>query len=128
MNLGQDALLIEFPDEKSAGLAAETFDELGYEPCLHEGRRLHIHVRNEDLTSALEIMQSCGGSIVEQAPAESDQMTNIAYGMDMVPIPAHIVNEDWDENYAAGGDAPGAMDTGAMNEPGDEPYNHFEAT
>lgn len=126
MNLGKGALLIDFPDGKSARLAADTFDELGYDPCLHEGGRLHIHVRNEDLTSALEIMQSFGGRIVEQAPAETSALTGLAYGMDAIPIPAHTVNEDWVDSYVAG--CPDEMSVEEEFRTDDESYNHFEAT
>ncbi len=126
MSLGHDALLIDFPDEKSARLAADTFDELGYEPCLHESGRLHIHVRNEDLTSALEIMQSYGGTIVERAPADTAALTGLAYGMDAIPIPAHTVNEDWVDAYATG--EPGIADADRGFLPDDESYDHFEAT
>ncbi|XID90647.1 hypothetical protein ACF3MZ_19135 [Paenibacillaceae bacterium WGS1546] len=97
------ALMFQFPDEAQARLAAETLDELGYEPQLHEGDRLHIHVRNEDLTSALEIAQSCSGRLLDQAPTETIAATDAAYGIENIPIPAHTVNEDWvdDDRYAA---------------------------
>ena len=93
------ALLFQFPGEAQARLAAETLDELGYEPQLHEGGRLHIHVEDEDLTSALEIVQCYSGQLLEHAPAETVTVTDFAYGMDAIPIPAHTVNEDWVENY-----------------------------
>ena len=63
MYVDQDALMLEFKDESVADLAAATFSELGYEPYNHGGGRMHIHVRHEDLTSALEIMQYYEGSI-----------------------------------------------------------------
>ncbi len=99
------ALLFQFPAESQALLAAETLEELGYEPQLHEGGRLHIHVQNEDLTSALEIVQCCSGHLLEHAPAEAVTVTDFAYAMDDIPIPAHTVNEDWVDSYQEGQDA-----------------------
>jgi len=96
------ALLFQFPEDSQAMLAAETLEELGYEPQLHEGGRLHIHVQNEDLTSALEIVQCCSGHLLEHAPAEAVTVTDFAYGMDEIPIPAHTVNEDWVDSYQEG--------------------------
>ncbi len=93
------ALLFQFPDEQQARLAGVTLEELGYEPQLHEGGRLHIHVHNEDLTSALEIVQCYAGQLMEHAPAEAVVVTDVAYNMDTIPIPAHTVNEDWEDHY-----------------------------
>ncbi len=107
------ALLFQFPADSQAMLAAETLEELGYEPQLHEGGRLHIHVQNEDLTSALEIVQCCSGHLLEHAPAEAVTVTDFAYGMDDIPIPAHTVNEDWVDSYQEGQAAsypPNALD------------------
>ncbi|RUS46623.1 hypothetical protein [Cohnella sp. AR92] len=90
------SILFQFPQEQAARIAYDTLEELGYDPQLHEGGRLHIHVIREDLTSALEIVQSHGGELVEQgqAPAEVETMASIDYGLDCIPIPAHLVNED----------------------------------
>jgi hypothetical protein len=128
--MNRDALMMEFPDERAARLAEDTYRELGYDPYSHGEGRLHIHVRNEDLTSALEIMQSCGGRIMEKSPAETAEWTNSAYALDAIPIPAHTVNEDWVDSYAASdGDgeahAGGAPDLGPEE---DAPYDRFEAT
>ena len=96
------ALLFQFADEASAADASETLQEFGYDPVAHEGGRLHIHLEGSDLTSALEIALSHGGELVEQQPMESTALTGSAYGIDGIPIPAHTVNEDWTEAYAAG--------------------------
>lgn len=119
------ALMFQFPDEPQARLAGETLEDLGYEPQLHEGGRLHIHVQDEDLTSALEIVQCYSGQLMEHAPAEAVVVTDMAYAMDNIPIPAHTVNEDWDENYRNVNyddldQPPYATDDGT--------YDHFEAT
>lgn len=122
-----DALMIEFPDESAARLAADTYEELGYEPHLHEGGRLHIHVRGEDLTSALEIMQSCGGRLVERSQTDPAAVTNLAYGMDAIPIPAHTVNEDWVAAYASGETEWSPADAETESYLADDAsYDHFE--
>ncbi|MBB6673263.1 hypothetical protein [Cohnella nanjingensis] len=121
------ALMFRFPQENNARLAYDTLEELGYEPHLHEGGRLHIHIVNEDLTSALEIVQSFGGELIEQAPAEESAITSEAYGLDCIPIPAHLVNED---GYDAPIHAVQERDTdgsGRRFEPDDGSYDHFEA-
>ncbi|MFX3632260.1 MAG: hypothetical protein ACE3L7_09295 [Candidatus Pristimantibacillus sp.] len=94
------AIMFDFADGKSALVACETLQELGYEPMLHEGNRVHIHVDGVDLTSALEIAQSHGGQLVEQSTITTGVMTNTAYSLDAITIPAHIVNEDWNDDYA----------------------------
>jgi hypothetical protein len=93
------ALLFDFNDEDSASLACETLRELGYETVLHEGSRMHVHLEGSDLTSALEIAQSHGGQLVEQAQIEADAVTDSAYSLDAIAIPAHLVNEDWASSY-----------------------------
>ncbi|MBW5445607.1 hypothetical protein GE107_05960 [Cohnella sp. CFH 77786] len=124
--MNHDALMMEFRDKATAKLAADTFEELGYEPRVHEGGRLHIHVRNEDLTSALEIMQCHGGNLVERAPAEALSLAEDAYRLDAIPIPAHTVNEDWPEAYGSVEPEAWARDEGFRTDDGS--YDHFEAT
>ncbi|WP_138755283.1 hypothetical protein [Paenibacillus sinopodophylli] len=89
------ALLFDFNDGQSAALACETLRELGYETVLHDGSRMHVHTAGSDLTSALEIAQSHGGQLVEQAQINADALTGSAYALDAIAIPAHLVNEDW---------------------------------
>ncbi|MBW7455496.1 hypothetical protein ACFOLF_25800 [Paenibacillus sepulcri] len=73
-------LLFEFADENDAALASNTLDELGYAPVLLEGKpNVHIQLDGGDLTSAIEIAQAHGGKLAVQE----------------IPIPAHMVNEDW---------------------------------
>lgn len=125
--MNHDALMIAFPDEASARKAAETFQELGYEPRLHGDGRLHIHVRGEDLVSALEIMQCYAGQIEERAPTETAALVDEAYSLSAISIPAHTVNEDWtDEYFAAGTGGAGSEETQASTDDGS--YNHFETT
>jgi hypothetical protein len=73
------ALMFQFPDEAQAELAGETLGDLGYEPQLHGGGLLHIHVQNEDLTSALEVVQCYSGQLMEHAPSDAICVTDLAY-------------------------------------------------
>jgi len=122
----QAALMFQFPDESQAALASETLEELGYEPQLHEGGRLHIHVRNEDLTSALEIVQCYAGQLMEHASAEAVNVTDIAYGMEGIRIPAHTVNEDWVDAYRT--EEPERDSDRSAFAGDDGTYDRFEAT
>lgn len=109
------ALLFQFADNAAAASASDTLQELGYEPIIHEGLKVHVHLQNGDLTSALEIVQAYGGALIGQSAiqeADNAGMVNEAYGLDSIPIPAHIVNEDWiaqEENalHNRDDDAPG---------------------
>ncbi|RIE03154.1 hypothetical protein D3H35_16345 [Cohnella faecalis] len=107
-------------------MASDTLEELGYDPQLHEGGRLHIHVHKEDLTSALEVVQSHGGQLMEHAPAETVTITNLAYGIDDIPIPAHTVNEDWEDRYRERSSLPRSGEEEAFI-PDDGSYDHFDA-
>ncbi|WP_341281379.1 hypothetical protein [Paenibacillus sp. FSL H8-0537] len=91
------ALLFDFGDMTSAGMAFDTLEQLGYDPVLHEGGRLHIHMEGNDLISALEIMQMHGGRLIQEAAIDANAYTDTAYSLDGITIPAHIVNEDWNE-------------------------------
>ncbi|CAH1216801.1 hypothetical protein PAECIP111893_04176 [Paenibacillus plantiphilus] len=112
------ALLFQFADTASASSAAETLQELGYEAINNEVQKVHVHLQNGDLTSALEIVQAYGGSLIGQSAiheAGDAMMVDEAYGLDAIPIPAHIVNEDWiaqEENtlHNHNDDAPGQED------------------
>jgi len=105
------AILFDFEDSTSADQAFSLLQELGYDPMLHHPTRLHIHVVGEDLTSALEIVQAHGGTLVEQSEIEEDMIASTAYGLDAISIPAHLVNEDLvDENE----DLPGIGDVSSF--------------
>lgn len=133
MNVVQDtAIVFRFTDAGSCAKAFDMLEELGYEPSFlgEERTRLHIHVDETYLTSALEIAQAYGGSLEERALISEAELTNLAYRLDMIPIPAHIVNEDWTDSYANALHEPGEGDDLALRDEEmrgwyDEPYDHF---
>lgn len=114
-------MVFQFPDARSAALAYDTLSEIGYH--VHRAEQggqavVQVFVDHSELTSALEIAQAHGGDLRSAEDAEVDfagdvaavadyvdaadgQLYDMAYGMDMVRIPAHLVNE---ESYA---DLPG---------------------
>ncbi|GIQ63762.1 hypothetical protein PACILC2_23300 [Paenibacillus cisolokensis] len=96
------ALLFQFSDAASAAAACDTMIELGYDSMLAEDARLHLHLERDDVVSALEIAQAHGGRLIETPPLLESSLADGVYAMDQVPIPAHIVNEDWTEAYASG--------------------------
>src|SRR5688572_4151596 len=91
------ALLFRFATDDAAALASDTLRELGYEPVIQHGQDLHIHMQSCDLTSALEIAQAHGGRLSVQSPLTEDTLFDSVYNTDSdsIPIPAHVVNEDW---------------------------------
>lgn len=133
-------IFFEFDNEQSATLAREMLEELGYPTGTHfemERPTLHIQVERNDLTSALEIAQAHGGLLKEmQGLATESETYAMAYNeMDYIPIPAHVINEDWEEQYATSSDiAPGVVagesDSGngaQVFDPSEDDYNHFDA-
>lgn len=98
----QIAISFQFSDSKSALLAFDTLQELGYEPVLEDAEqtKLHIHIEDVDITSALEIAQAHGGTLLDHAEMTETACNDYAYRMDLIPIPAHVVNEDWADEYS----------------------------
>ncbi|PZE19756.1 hypothetical protein [Paenibacillus xerothermodurans] len=102
--MAETAIYFEFDSERSALLARDTLEELGYKTGYHSELprpTLHIQLDENDLTSALEITQAHGGRLLEHKQGLSDaEAYAMAYNEeDYVPIPAHIVNEDWMEDH-----------------------------
>jgi len=94
MSLGP--ILVQFREEDDTKLAMNALNELGYIAGMFDygGKAtLHVHVDNQDLTSALEIVQAYGGDLIEVNQGEVDKQYNEAYNLDTIPIPAHFVNE-----------------------------------
>ncbi|WP_259391474.1 hypothetical protein [Paenibacillus sp. 1011MAR3C5] len=126
MSQQHSAILFDFSDNRSAELARDMLQELGYDPVMHNDHRMHIHVDGSDLTSALEIAQSHGGQLVEQAAIEEEAVTNTAYALDGITIPAHVVNEDWIHEEETGlHNRDSASIKAEEFLPDSETYNHF---
>lgn len=98
-------VFFEFDQDRSAYLALDTLQELGYKPDLVEGAgkpTLHIHIDKQDVASALEIAQAHGGRLTERAEGlqEADAF-GLAYDLNEgIRIPAHVVTEDFTDSYA----------------------------
>ncbi|QOS76768.1 hypothetical protein JNUCC31_18190 [Paenibacillus sp. JNUCC31] len=89
-------LQVHFSDRTDLLAAQATLEELGYKPYQSGPLELYIPTDRQDPQSAVEIVQSHGGSAVFASSVEDlDQFQNIS-------IPAHLVNEDWDEAYTNG--------------------------
>jgi len=128
-------IFFEFDKERDALLALDTLDELGYKPELLGGEMstVHIHLDEQEITSALEIAQSHGGRLVDRPLSEPEPaIYNMAYDLEgSIRIPAHTVNEDWSESYAEANassvtDAVPSEEEAAFDPSADD-YNHFSA-
>ncbi|MBD0382419.1 hypothetical protein [Paenibacillus sedimenti] len=130
-------IFFEFEQERDALLALDTLEELGYKPDLLKDSKptLHIHVDDQEVTSALEIAQAHGGRLVERTQEQSEAaMYAMAYDLEnSIRIPAHTVNEDWPESYAsAASDSWRDADRipseeEAAFDPSADDYSHFSA-
>jgi hypothetical protein len=126
-------IFFEFNQERDALLALDTLEELGYSPSLltHFVKpTLHIHVDDQDLTSALEICQAHGGNLVDKSDSSTEtEAFAMAYDLEgSIRIPAHVVNEDWTDDYASKPDYTADAipdEEEAAFDPSNEDYNHF---
>jgi hypothetical protein len=84
----------DFPDERQASLALSMLQELGYEPE-RNGRAVEIRLDGNDLVSAIEIASAHGGELAGAAGADAEDALESAYGIDEIPIPAHVVEPEW---------------------------------
>jgi hypothetical protein len=95
-------IFFQFDGDNSAQLALDTLQDLGYQPRLtsYDGKpAVHIHVENQDLVSALQIAQSYGGDLVQMSGEEEARFYDETYDLATIPVPAHLVNEDWPSEY-----------------------------
>ncbi|GIQ67363.1 hypothetical protein XYCOK13_01870 [Xylanibacillus composti] len=108
-------LLFHFSDRSGAELAFDTLQELGYKPKLSADRKyVQIHLESDDLTSALEISQASGGTLVEEPAGQQHAVFQQAYPIqegyeeglaaredtaETLRLPAHLVTEDFPEFY-----------------------------
>jgi hypothetical protein len=94
-------IYFQFIDHKAALQAFDTLQELEYEvDWLEHDHKEHLptlklNVERSDLTSALEIAQAHGGTLIEakQDYNELDVVTS-AYNLDTIAIPAHVINDE----------------------------------
>ncbi|TNJ65853.1 hypothetical protein FE784_13105 [Paenibacillus hemerocallicola] len=135
--MSQAPIYFEFPDSAAAAIALDTLTELGYHAHAtgQEGKAgVQLYIDHNDLTSALEIAQANGGNLLDTdtTPAETESYS-MAYDLDSVPIPAHVVNEDWPESYytSAGGGTIGSADENGADpdlfDPSGDDYDRFSA-
>ncbi|TVY10330.1 hypothetical protein [Paenibacillus cremeus] len=129
-------IFFQFESRDSAALAQDTLEELGYQVSRHTETQhptLHIIVDRHDLASALEIAQSHGGQLVELSGASGESETyTMAYDPEqMIPIPAHTVNEDWEglsaSDYVNRSSGAYNDDGDPMLDPSGHDYNGFDA-
>lgn len=96
------AIRLRFPDVRAAGKAFETLQELGYRPVMIaacEPPQLAVHIDGSDVQSALEIAHAFDGHLAEEGDLAADAT---AMDPDAAPIPAHIVTEDFPDDYMSG--------------------------
>jgi hypothetical protein len=134
--MDEASIMFQFENRQAAFYAFDTLEELGYTPVFHtdEARpKLHIHVNQSDLTSALEIAQAHGGVFIEKQASEKANMTEHQAFLNSyfpdgegITIPAHVVNEDWTEEYAGANVDRAVPEQGELYER-DESYDHFSA-
>lgn len=126
-------IYFQFTDKKSALMALDTLQEVGFQADMLEHRHpdhkptLQVLVDRGDLTSALEIAQAHGGRLCETMETREPEVYTSAYNLDGIMIPAHTVTEDLPEQYMEG--AKGALqdsDDDVFDPSGDD-YNHFSA-
>jgi hypothetical protein len=101
--MSSEPIFFQFGEDDDTNLALDTLEELGYQAGVfdYQGKAtLHLHLDNQDIASALQIVQSYGGNLVEVSRGEEIKLYDEAYSMDTISIPAHLVNEDWEEQDA----------------------------
>ncbi|MFS0873826.1 hypothetical protein [Paenibacillus xylanilyticus] len=109
-------LQVHFSDASALLAAEDTLKELGYKPYQSGPLELYIPTDRQDTQSAVEIVQSHGGSAVFLSETDGvDQFQDIS-------IPAHIVNEDWQEGYANGNQG-GGLQQGLHNRDDDPTFD-----
>lgn len=130
-------IFFQFDEKKSALLAMDTLMELGFRADLLDHRHpehiptLQVDVERGDLTSALEIAQSHGGTLCDAGTyGEEAEAFDSAYNLGAIPIPAHTVTEDLPDGYLSG-DPGAATVTGphddGLFDPSEHDFDQFPA-
>ncbi|MDP4095610.1 hypothetical protein OIN60_02235 [Paenibacillus sp. P96] len=102
MSMEDASLKFEFGEAFAADAACSTLREIGYDAQRSGKGDLYVRIENQDVESALEICQEHGGCLNINDGKDHQGSGLSAYGLDEVVIPAHIVNEDWNESYLTG--------------------------
>jgi hypothetical protein len=94
-------IYFQFTDRKAALQAFDTLQELEYEvEWLDHDHKEHLptlllNVERSDLTSALEIAQSHGGTMIQgKQDYNETEILASAYNLESIAIPAHVVNDE----------------------------------
>jgi hypothetical protein len=130
-------IYFQFSEKNAAYQALDTLMELGYHVHMLENGAsggkptLQVIVEKGDLTSALEIAQAHGGTVLEEVDSPQEAaLYSSAYDLDDGSLmPAHVVTEDLSESYMNGSaDMPYGGDGEAERDgPSSEDYDHFPA-
>jgi hypothetical protein len=140
-------MIFQFQDSRSAALAYSTLIEIGYHTHRTEeaGQAIvQVFVERSELTSALEITQAYGGELMAAEPGTTEHpahdpgndtsgnVYSAAYAMDMIPIPAHLVNEELEGQVDSGIGDEGAIESSESSssadfDPSGKDYDGFEA-
>lgn len=111
-------IYFQFIDKKSALLAVDTLQEIGFRAGMLEQRHpehkptIHVMVDHADLTSALEVAQAHGGELRESAGLEEPEMYTSAYSLDQVPRLSRTGDDEEEQRFDPSGDDFGYFDAG----------------
>ncbi len=106
--MDEPAVMIMFPDQTKARGAFETLLELGYKPEMLGSGLMDVKIEQQDITTALEIVEAFGGEIQEENSDSVRELITPSFSgkndteFSYLSIPAHTVNEDLDEAYLSG--------------------------
>lgn len=100
--MSKDSFRFKFHNKQQAEQAYDTLQEIGYNAAKTDGNGLSIRIHNQDVESALEICQAHEGTMEEEGDSVNLGQIVSSYGPGDWIIPAHTVNEDWDEAYLTG--------------------------
>jgi hypothetical protein len=93
-----NTLFFEFQDPESLAQALGVLCQTGH----HAHAALRIEAGMSDLASALEIAQAFGGKSFDPEEAMQEaEVFSAAYSLGGIVIPAHVVAEDWPDDYLA---------------------------
>ncbi|MDF2922641.1 MAG: hypothetical protein K0R57_1555 [Paenibacillaceae bacterium] len=112
-------IYFQFSDKKSALLAVDTLQEVGFTAGVLEQRHpehtsvIHVLVDRADLASALEIVQAHGGQLCETEDAAEQEVYTNAYSLDSLPGAASRSQPEEEQQK--------------QFDPSEQDYDHFSA-